>query len=251
VYGAAALGLAVYANKSWWGEGFTGKFRTIDEGWFGRDTADGGADKLGHAMATYVGTRLLTRGFEWAGNDAATSLKYGAWSVLGTFSAVELLDGFTARWRFSKEDAAMNAIGVGVAVLMERRPALDRLIDLRLHYRKSSDPSTGFDPFGDYSGQTYLMVAKATGVPALREHPLWRYFELAVGYGTRGYHVGPGVPGERSRNLYYGVSLNLSELLSRTAFRGAERSSATQRFFDLALEFVQVPGTGIAAKHRL
>ncbi|OGA95691.1 MAG: hypothetical protein A3G27_14405 [Betaproteobacteria bacterium RIFCSPLOWO2_12_FULL_66_14] len=253
IYGAGALGLAVYANKNWWSEGFTGKFRTIDEGWFGQNTADGGADKLGHAMANYVGTRLLARGFEWAGNDGQTSLKYAAWSVLGTFTVVEVLDGFTTRWRFSKEDAAMNAIGVGVAVLMERQPALDRLIDLRLHYRPSSDPSIsyGFDPFGDYSGQTYLVVAKATGVPALREHPVWRYFELAVGYGTRGYHVGPGFPGERSRNVYYGVSLNLSELLSRTAFRGAERKSTTQRFFDLALEFVQVPGTAASVKHGL
>jgi hypothetical protein len=253
IYGAAALGLALYANKNWWDEGFTRKFRTIDEGWFGENTADGGADKLGHFMATYTGTRLLARGFEWAGNDSDTALRYGALSLLGTFTAVEVLDGFTTRWRFSKEDATMNAIGVAVAVLMEKRPGLDRLIDLRLHYRPSSDPSTswGFDPFGDYSGQTYLLVAKATGVPALREHPVWRYLELAVGYGTRGYHVGPGVPGDRSRNIYYGVSLNLSELLSRTAFRASGTRSGTQRFFENVLEFVQVPGTVALAKHRL
>ena len=251
IYGPAALGLALYANKNWWNEGFTGKFRTIDEGWFGQNTADGGADKLGHAMANYAATRLLARGFEWAGNDERTSLKYSAWGVLGTFTLVEVLDGYTTRWRFSKEDAIMNAIGVGLAVLMEKQPALDRLIDLRLHYRKSSDPSTGFDPFGDYSGQTYLAVAKATGVPALREHPVWRYFEVAVGYGTRGYHVGPEFPGDRSRNIYYGISLNLSELLSRTAFRSSERKNTTQRFVDLALAFIQVPGTAVAAKHRM
>lgn len=253
IYGAAALGLAIYANKFWWGEeGFDRKFRTIDEGWFGESTADGGADKLGHGMATYVGTRLLARGFEWAGNDDDSALKYAAWSVLGTFTAVEVLDGFTNRWRFSKEDATMNAIGVGVALLMERNPGLDRLIDLRLQYRRSDDPSVRYwDPFGDYSGQTYLMVAKATGVPALREHPFWRYFEVAVGYGTRGYHVGPGVPGDRSRNVYYGISLNLSELLSRTVFRGSERKSRAQKITDGILEIYQVPGTAALVKNPL
>jgi hypothetical protein len=253
IYGAAALGLAIYANKFWWGdEGFTSRFRTVDEGWFGQSTADGGADKLGHGMATYAGTRLLARGFEWAGNDDDSALKYAAWSVLGTFTAVEVLDGFTHRWRFSKEDAAMNTIGVGVALLMERNPGLDRLIDLRLHYRRSDDPNVKYwDPFGDYSGQTYLMVAKATGVPALREHPFWRYFEVAVGYGTRGYHVRPDLPGDRSRNVYYGISLNLSELLSRTAFRGSERKSRTQRITDGVLEIYQVPGTAALVKNRL
>jgi hypothetical protein len=71
VYGPAALGLALYANKNWWNEGFTGKFRTIDEGWFGQNTADGGADKLGHAILTTPA--LLARGFEWANGDGQTS----------------------------------------------------------------------------------------------------------------------------------------------------------------------------------
>jgi hypothetical protein len=152
--------------------------------------------------------------------------------VLGTFTVTEMLDGYTTAGAQRRRDHECHRRQA--CILMEKQPALDRLID-PAHYRKSSDPSTGFDPFGDYSGQTYLAVAKATGVPALREHPVWRYFELAVGYGTRGYHVGPEFPGDRSRNIYYGISLNLSELLSRTAFRSSERKNTTQRFVDLAL----------------
>ena len=43
-------------------------------------------------------------------------------------------------------------------------PDLDRLVDFRVLYQKSS--GSNWEPFGDYSGQTYLLVGKATGVPA-------------------------------------------------------------------------------------
>lgn len=252
IIGGGAAGVIAYGFSNWWEDGFTGRFRTVDEGWFGQDTSDGGADKLGHAFATYAGTRLLKRALEAAGNDTDSALTIAAWSTFATFTAVEVVDAFTDKWRFSKEDAIMNAVGTGVAVMMEKDPELDRLIDLRLMYRPSDEPrSNHFDPFGDYSGQTYLLVAKASGVERLRNHPVLRYFEVAVGYGTRGYGLGPDDPGERSRNLYAGISVNLSELLDRTAFRGATERSRTQRTVDGFLEFVQIPGTVALAKRRL
>lgn len=248
-YAAGATALAVYANKNWWGEGFNGEFRSLDEGWFGQNTTHGGADKLGHAFANYVGTRLFARAFELTGNDEGTALRLAAWSVLGTFTVVEILDGFTARWKFSKEDALMNALGAGLAIVMETNPALDRLLDFRFQYRSSDKPGRRFDPFGDYSGQTYLLTVKASGVPSLREHGVLRYFELVLGYGARGYHLDPGAPGERSRNVYFGVSLNLAELLDQTVFRGVTRKSPTQRAIDGFLEVFQIPGTA-ALTHR-
>jgi hypothetical protein len=252
LYGTAALALGVYGYTNWWGDNWSGRFRTVDEGWFGRDTPEGGADKLGHAMSNYVGTRLLTRAFEWAGHDRETALKIAAWSLFGTFTAVEILDGYTTKYRFSKEDVVMNALGVGAAVLMERNKALDALIDLRLHYRPSDDPAIagGFDPFGDYQGQTYLIVGKASGVPALREHPVLRYLEIAAGYGARGYHL-PATSGFRERNFYYGVSLNLSELLSRTVYRNEERKSRLHRGLDGLLEVFQIPGTIVLGRKQL
>jgi len=253
IIAAGALAVAAYGAANWWNKGFTSEFRTIDEGWFGEDTGDGGADKLGHAFGTYVGTRLAARAFEWVGNDPGGALKLAAWSTFGVFTGVEILDAFTPRWRFSKEDAIMNAAGVGLGVLMENNPRLDRLIDLRLQYLPSGNPGEDFyfDPFGDYSGQTYLVVAKASGIPALQQHKLLRYLEVAVGYGTRGFEVGPGFPGDRSRNLYFGVSLNLSQVLDQTIFRGKYRDSLTHRATKGFLEVVQIPGTAALAKRRL
>lgn len=252
---AAALGMAAHGAKSWWGDGFTGDFRTINEGWFGQNTYIGGADKLGHAFTGYAGTRLLARGFEWAGNDPDQALRLGFATSVGVLVGVEIMDGFSRKHRFSMEDTIMNVAGAALGVLMEKNPELDRLLDFRLRYWRSEDArrfnQAGFD--ADYSGQTYLMVVKASGVPALRDNDWLRYFELAVGYGSRGYEPndGGGPLPTRSRHLYYGVSLNLSEILERTAFRGALKGGRTQRITDTALEFVQIPGTVALADHKL
>ncbi len=243
----SVLLVGAYGMNQWWEEGFTGKFRTESEGWFGQDTKYGGADKLGHAFFSYAGARLLTQGFEALGNEGGQAQRLGFWSALGIMTAVEVLDGYSKQYSFSREDAIMNVLGAGLGYLMERSPEFDRLVDFRLLYKPSE--GKGYEPGGDYSGQTYLMVAKASGVPALRENSVLRYFELAAGYGTRGYEDPPGVP--RQRNLYFGISINLSEVLGQTVFRGAKERSRTQRATDLFFEFMQVPGTVALARHQL
>lgn len=242
---ASAVGVYFYGKKKWWSDGFTDRFKTENEGWFGQSTYAGGADKLGHFYGNYLSTRLLARTFEWAGNDERTSLVFAAGTVLTIFTGIEVLDGFSKEWEFSKEDQIANMLGVGTAFVLEKLPELDRLLDVRLHY--VPDRSRDFDPFGDYSGQTYLLVAKASGVPALRNHSWLRYFELAAGYGVRGLE---GPVENRARNFYFGVSLNLSELLNDTAFRDTPPSSWNRRLTTGFLEVVQVPGTVVAAKHR-
>jgi predicted lipoprotein DUF2279 len=246
VIGGGIALVGAYGAAKWWDEGFTGDFRTAKEGWFGQNTSSGGADKLGHVFSAYFGTRVVTRAFEAIGNEPAPARWLAAASTFAVMLGIEIADGYSKEYRFSGEDVVMNLVGMGLGYVLERNHALDNLLDFRLLYRKSDYSS--FDPVGDYSGQTYLVVAKASGVPALRENSVLRYFELAFGYGTRGYQGPPGV--ERERNLYFGVSLNLSEVLARTAFRGAKERSGAQRAADMFLEFVQVPGTAALASHR-
>jgi hypothetical protein len=246
VIAGGVLLVGAYGAAKWWDDGFTGDFRTVNEGWFGQHTESGGADKLGHAFSAYVGTRVVTRAFEALGNEPAPAQRLAAWSTLAVMLGIEVLDGYSKRYSFSWQDAAMDVVGVGLGYLMERNRDVDNLLDFRLLYRKSG---SSFDPAGDYSGQTYLLVAKASGVPALQGNSVLRYFELAAGYGTRGYESPPGV--ERKRNLYFGVSVNLSEVLAQTVFRGSKERGLAQRGTDLFLEFVQVPGTAALASHRL
>ena len=246
-------GMALYGANHWWKDGFAGDFRTVDEGWFNQDTYAGGADKLGHAYSTYAGTRLLARGFEELGNSPERSLWLAAGTSLGALTAVEVVDGFSKKYRFSKEDAIMNVLGTGLGVLLEKKPELDKLLDFRVRYWPSDDARRlqQIDPVDDHSGQTYLLVAKASGVAALRKYDPLRYLELAVGYGSRGYEPNTGLASERSRHVYYGVTLNLSEILGDSLFSGVYKGSRTQRITNTVLEFIQVPGTAALADHRL
>lgn len=249
IIAASTLAVGLYGNAKWWNEGFNGEFKAGNEGWFGKNTYAGGADKLGHFYVNYTSTRLFTRAFEWAGNSQSDALTLAAWTMAGTYTAVEVIDGFSKEWSFSKEDAVMNLLGVGAALLLEKKPELDRLVDLRLQYWPSADNDRQFEPFGDYSGQTYLIVLKANGMPAFQNHSLMRYVEFAAGYNARGFSKNPVEEDNRSRNLYVGLSLNLSELLGNTVFKHSDPNNKTKRATDMFLEFVQVPGTFAGVKH--
>jgi hypothetical protein len=255
VVAAGLAGVAAYGMTHWWQEGFSGRFRTVDEHWFSRRTESGGADKLGHAYSTYAGTRGLSWTFQVLGHDPETARRLGVATTLISFTGVEIADGFSRKYRFSKEDVLMNVGGAALGYVMERYPGLDELVDFRLLYRRSKIGSrrSGWDPAGDYSGQTYLLAFKASGVPALRERPVLRYLELAVGYRARGFERDQGRlldPGAARRDTYVGVSLNLSRLLNDTVF-AHRQGSWDQRLTSGLLEVVQVPGTAALHHERL
>ena len=253
VIGGIGATVGVYGANSWWKDGFSGSFRTTDEGWFGQSSYAGGADKAGHAYFTYTGARLLTRGFGALGNDPGRSLRLGVWTSLGVMTGVEVVDGFSRKFRFSVEDAVANAAGAAFAVLEETHPGIDALIDFRLFYRRSDDARRlgDADPLADYSGQTFLVAFKADGVPRLREHPVARYLELQVGYNTRGYEPNDGVKMDPHRRICYGIGINLSRLLSDTVFRGGLEGGKIQGAADTLLEFLQPPGTAARTYRRL
>lgn len=248
--GGAAAGVLWYGAVHWWKDDMNSHFSSVNEGWFSQDTYAGGADKLGHMYTNYVGTRLLTRAFEWAGHDTERAAWLAAATTWGAMLAVEVGDGFSSRYRFSKEDLIMNTVGTGLGLWMERNPELDEILDFRMMYKPSDDARrlNQVDPVDDHSGQTYLLIAKAAGIPALRGIEPLRYFELALGYGSRGYE--PNAGGEHSRNIYYGISLNVAELLNASVFRDS-RGSRAHKVTNGILEVFQIPGTAALANHRL
>jgi hypothetical protein len=252
VIGGIGITVGIYGANGWWKDGLSGSFRTVDEGWFGRDTYAGGADKAGHAFFTYTGARLLTRGFEALGNDPGRALRLGVWTSLGVMTGVEVVDGFSRKFRFSMEDAVANAAGAVFAVLTEIDSRLDALLDFRLLYRRSDDARRvgETDPLADYSGQTFLLAVKADGVPRLREVPVVRYLELQVGYNTRGYEPNDGTMNDPHRRIYYGIGINLSRLLSDTVFRCDLKGGMAQRATDTVLEYLEVPGTAARTYRR-
>ncbi len=248
---SVALGTALYGATAWWDDSST-TFKVRHEGWFDPDTPNGGADKLGHGYSFYVSTRLLKKGFEWAGHGSKQAAKLAGLTSAALSVGVEIMDGFTDKYGFSTEDVIMNLSGIGMGVFLESYPKWDELFDFRLKYWPSDDAKElkEYDPLADYSGQTYLFIVKASGIPALRQNTFSRYLELAVGYGTRGYQPTDGTGRqETSRHLYYGISLNLSLLLNDIVFNN--KKSVYRDTTETVLEYLQMPGTSLLSDHKL
>lgn len=81
--GAIVGGVTAYGFGVWnWGES---SFRTESEGWFGRDTASGGADKLGHAYAGAVSTAIAASLYRrWGYAEAGVQRVFEYVQVPGT-----------------------------------------------------------------------------------------------------------------------------------------------------------------------
>ncbi len=248
----ASVGLVfLYGATQWWDDGLRGSFRSDSEGWFGRHTEEGGVDKLGHFYFAYAGTRATTRVLEWLGDDSAHALALSATVVAGTLAAVEIIDGFSEKYRFSHEDMLMNLGGAALAWFAERHPDIDEKFDLRFYYWPSdyARDHGDTDPFGDYSGQKYFLVAKGSGFDMTRRHPLLRYLELVVGYGARNYEN--DAEHRPARSMYYGISLNLTEVLHETAFRNSPPRSNAEQWTGMALELWQPPGSVVFVRDDL
>ncbi len=237
--GGSILVAGAYGYQAWWQDAGD-EFNLIDEGGFGENSYAGGVDKLGHFYIGYAGTRLLTRGLEWAGNNHGRALRLSVLTVGGIQLAIEVLDGFDRGSGFSAEDAVANILGAGWGYLLETHPRLDEIFDLRVRYLPSREARRGnVDPFGDYSGQTYLFITKASAFPLLARHKASRYLELALGYGAVGYE--PPEP-TRRRTFYYGLSINLSQLLDDALFTNKHYPTA-QGISHQLFEYLQLPGT--------
>lgn len=222
------------------------EFSVGGDGWFGRDTYAGGADKLGHFwinhVMSYAGTRILEAG-GWDTLPASVLSSSLSWTL---FLLVEIKDGFY--YRLSWGDMAGNTAGAVLSALLVNMPALDETLDFRVEYFPSSDyrrelRDGDIDIAEDYSGQTYLMSFHLKAIPALSRSSVgwWtRYIDLNAGYETRNFLPEPSDPAaSRRQSLFLGVSLNLQHLLEESY--GSKPKHWTHKAGHGILEFYSPP----------
>jgi hypothetical protein len=241
---ATVGGLAVQGYSSWdWGS--SSRFRSSSEGWFGPETASGGVDKLGHAMASYAMSNLLAEQLIRQGRSPERAALSAVLTTQAIMLYVEVFDGFAKPHGFSREDLVMNMLGSGLSYARTVHPSVRDLVDLRLELKPAENQ--GFRPLS-ISGHKYLLAFKLAGVSGLNSTPL-RYLELQAGYYARGFLKSERDAGfEPTRRVFWGVGLNLGELLfGHKTSAGASGTPAGRLFF----EHIQLPSTATRSERAL
>lgn len=178
-------------------------------------------DKVGHAYGAYQFARLSDDMWKWAGVDPKKSAVYSTAFSLVAMSAIEVMDGFSAKWGASATDIAANATGASLYGLQAYFWNEQRIqLKYSFHYTAYADANpqllgeTSAEQWlKDYNGQTYWLSINPTSFGVGKLWPKW--LNVALGYGANGMLQGKEgltnlvfLPDDRSYRQYY-LSLDI------------------------------------------
>jgi hypothetical protein len=242
--------IPVVGEIVWWKGNERGSFHFENEGWFGRDTYAGGADKASHIFFGYMASREMSKWYERFGNTPAQSraLAVGVATLGGAL--IELGDGFTEVYGYSWQDVAANftgalaAAGIGAA-------RIDDLVGLRFGFVSAEIPPPCCRAFGyghDYSEDVYSLDLKIAG--ALRRAGLRpgvaRFFLLSFTYGSKGYRFSPEEV--RQRNVGIDLGINMPEVLQAI---GVRREKWWGEILYTVFDYIRFPYTAFGFQYDL
>ncbi len=150
-------------------------------------------DKIGHATTAYNVAAIQYDLMRWSGVQNQPSIAIGAITALGYMSIIEVLDGFSPQWGFSKGDMAANLIGSALFAGQQKFWGEQR-ISLKFSYHKTIYPKYNPEELGsswresmikDYNGQTYWLSFNIKSfLPAQNNFPAW--LNMNIGYSGEG-----------------------------------------------------------------
>lgn len=150
-------------------------------------------DKVGHAATAYNIAAFQNNLFRWGGVRPGTAALVGTLTALSFMTMIEIMDGHSEKWGFSKGDMLANISG---CLLFEGQQLLWREQRISLKYSYHGTIFPGYYPaelgrnlpqrmLKDYNGQSYwLSVNIGSFLPASSGFPRW--LNAAVGYGAEG-----------------------------------------------------------------
>ena len=253
IVGSAMGAVLATGAFQWWKRGFNSQITRINEGGFGRETYTGGVDKLSHAYTFYIGTRLVSDALQWGGYSKTESVVTSAVANAATAYLIELFDGYSKKtYGFSREDLVADAVGIVMGSAVAAFPDIDRKFAYRMRYvPKGAGGSANF--IDSYEGQTYFLTARLSGFADMSPKNPLRYLELVFGYRGTGFKPREGIPGvdyaRHERRTYYGIGLNVEEILRGTIFKDNAKPTRVQAITEGVLTYVQLPGTVFAKTH--
>ena len=207
-------------------------------------------DKVGHATTAYAISRGEYELFRWSGvPDRTAALTSGAIALLFQ-STIEVFDGHSEGWGFSKGDMAANL--AGTALFLGQQVGFgEQKVSLRYSYTRSIYPQYRPELLGrsriaqwlkDYNGQQYwLSVNLASVLPVGPAFPRWLNLDLGYsGSGMTGGSTNPplyGADGQpivfrRVRQFYLAPDVDLARLAP---------AGSTGRMLLGATQFIKLP----------
>jgi Predicted periplasmic lipoprotein (DUF2279) len=193
-------------------------------------------DKAGHATTAYYVGKLGINVLDWAGMKHRNAIILGG--SLGSIflTSIEIMDGYSSEWGFSKGDILANTAGSAL-VIGEELLWDEQRISIKFSYSPSKYAQYRPNLLGknfqesllkDYNAQTYWLSANiASFLKEETKFPKW--LNLALGYGADGMLGGTGNPTsdangnslplfERSRQYYVSLDVELSKIKTQSKF---------------------------------
>ncbi|HVS96592.1 MAG TPA: DUF2279 domain-containing protein [Puia sp.] len=150
-------------------------------------------DKVGHAATAYNIAAIQSDLFHWAGVSRGTSALIGTGTAFAFMTMIEIMDGHSTKWGFSKGDMLANIAG---CLLHQGQQWMwsEQRISMKYSYHATLFPKYYPAELGsnlpqrmlkDYNGQTYwLSFNIASFLPASSNFPRW--LNVSAGYGAEG-----------------------------------------------------------------
>lgn len=178
-------------------------------------------DKVGHATTVYNIAAAQYNVMRWCGVKNDASIAIGGFTGLAYLTMVEIFDGFSSEWGFSKGDMAANMFGS--AFFMSQQFGWgEQRIQMRFSYHHSIFAKYNPNELGanlpqrmlkDYNGQSYWLSFNISSF--LRSDNFPRWFNADIGYGAEGMtgaitnptvvHGKPIPEFVRQRKLFFGL----------------------------------------------
>lgn len=235
------------------------------DGWLGKKTYAGGADKLGHAWATMVLARGGTAALRAGGWNRTRSALVSAALADALFFAVEVKDYYY--YEFSPGDFTFDTIGALAAIALDLSPRLDELLDFRVEWWPSpqyrfnlTDPNSPcekrmpgqpscsrWNVAEDYSGERYLVALHLGAIQPIRDFSKWsKFVDVDVGFASRNYKPPPTLDPNalKTQTLSFGVSLNAQGVIDALLPQPSKLRKAGHGFTEVLTPPLTL-GTGI------
>lgn len=195
-------------------------------------------DKVGHMTTAYNIGVIQNDLMRWCGLKKDPSIVIGAITGLTYMSIIEVMDGFSSNWGFSKGDMLANITGTAIFAAQQKWWGQQRV---SLKFSFHSSPFAKYNPaelgrnfqsrmIKDYNGQTYWLSFNIKSfLPMKSNFPAWA--NLALGYGAEGMIGASANPAQingqtipyfkRYRQFYLSADADLMRIKSFYLFNDA------------------------------